>query len=487
MRSRGLFQLAAGGAPAAVGGVPPDYFSETGQTVGQPAVRLGGARARRISAGGRSASRAQLQRLDLLRLDHFRALAAHWAIPADAPDARAGTWRATPGRGAARGAACGSCRDLPLVAEDLGVITADVIALMQRLRAAGHARAAVRLRRQSRQPASALPAPARQRRLHRHPRQRHRARLVRGTGCRPPVRASTSSCAQPPLRCPRRLLRAVLGSVAQLAVIPVQDLLGLAPTRASTRPGTTGGNWQWRLPPGALNEALAQRCAQLNAAFGRAREARPNAFATMRAMKLVRLPRGPLVLLLGACALAPKLEAPQLSIVDVQRRRRRPVGAAPEGAHARAEPERPRAADQGHRLLRSRSRASSLPAASRRRAFVGAGTGGGGFRHEHDDQPRRHVHQAARPSSQVKSLDYRLVGKVSLSRGVPALDALRPEGHLQAALEPVVELDVPRPRRAARRSRTPCRCAPARPGCGCAYRSSAVFSGPLAAPACRSR
>ena len=109
--------------------MPPDYFSEKGQTWGNPLYDW--------AALGREDFRwwtqrvaAQLQRLDLLRLDHFRALAAHWAIPAGAPDARSGTWSATPGA-ALLAALRQQLPDLPLVAEDLGVITADVIELMQ--------------------------------------------------------------------------------------------------------------------------------------------------------------------------------------------------------------------------------------------------------------------------------------------------------------------------------------------------------------------
>jgi len=121
---RGQFQLDATGRPTAVAGVPPDYFSPTGQLWGNPlydwevmrrdGFRLWCARFRR-----------QLERVDLLRLDHFRALAAHWAVPAGALDARAGSWKRTPGWALLR-----TLRDelgvLPIVAEDLGIITPDV-------------------------------------------------------------------------------------------------------------------------------------------------------------------------------------------------------------------------------------------------------------------------------------------------------------------------------------------------------------------------
>ncbi|HET7757908.1 MAG TPA: 4-alpha-glucanotransferase, partial [Steroidobacteraceae bacterium] len=71
-------------------------------------------------------------------------------------------------------------------------------------------------------------------------------------------------------RVPAALIRAALGSVAQLAVVPAQDLLGLGPEARLNTPGTVSGNWTWRLPTGALTAGLARSCAQLNAAFGRA-------------------------------------------------------------------------------------------------------------------------------------------------------------------------------------------------------------------------
>jgi 4-alpha-glucanotransferase len=69
---------------------------------------------------------------------------------------------------------------------------------------------------------------------------------------------------------PGALVREVLASVAQLAVVPLQDLLGLDSSARFNTPGTTSGNWQWRVPAGALGEALAEHCARLNHAFGRA-------------------------------------------------------------------------------------------------------------------------------------------------------------------------------------------------------------------------
>jgi len=72
-----------------------------------------------------------------------------------------------------------------------------------------------------------------------------------------------------PAAMPEALIRAALGSVAQLAVIPAQDVLGLGSEARLNTPGTTGGNWQWRLPAGALTAELARRYAHLNGSFGR--------------------------------------------------------------------------------------------------------------------------------------------------------------------------------------------------------------------------
>src|SRR5205814_958483 len=122
---RELFQLKPSGEPAAVGGVPPDYFSPVGQLWGNP-VYDWQALKRTGFAWWLARVRAQLARMDLLRIDHFRALAAYWAVPAGARDARGGAWQHTPGEELLR-RILDEFSDLPLVAEDLGLITEDVL------------------------------------------------------------------------------------------------------------------------------------------------------------------------------------------------------------------------------------------------------------------------------------------------------------------------------------------------------------------------
>src|SRR5208282_5846929 len=119
--------LDASGRAIAVAGVPPDYFSELGQLWGNPLYAWEGKR-RDGFHFWRSRIRRQLQRVDLLRIDHFRALAAHWAVPAGQADARGGSWQPSLGR-ELLAMLQGELGTLPVVAEDLGVITPDVEAL----------------------------------------------------------------------------------------------------------------------------------------------------------------------------------------------------------------------------------------------------------------------------------------------------------------------------------------------------------------------
>ncbi len=264
---RRFFQLRAHGEPAAIGGVPPDYFSVTGQRWGNPLYDWE-ALAREDFALWHRRIAAQLSRLDLLRLDHFRALAAHWAIPAEAADARGGAWAATPGA-ALLASLRGEFADLPLVAEDLGVITPDVIALMQRFELPGMRVAQFAFDGNPDNP---------------HLPYQYVPACVAYTGTHD--NDTTLGWYQSldevtrtrvdfylgaaPGSMPAALWRAVLSSVARLAVVPMQDLLGLGSVARLNTPGTTHGNWQWRLPPGAFTSERAAACAHLNRAFGRA-------------------------------------------------------------------------------------------------------------------------------------------------------------------------------------------------------------------------
>ena len=263
---RGLFRLTSSGEPAAVGGVPPDYFSELGQLWGNP-VYDWQALQHTDFAWWLARVRAQLARLDLLRIDHFRALAAHWAIPAGAPDARGGAWLSTPGEHLLHRMR-EAFPDMPLVAEDLGVITEDVLELKN-----GFGLPGMRVVQFG---FDSLPDNV-------HVPHRHVRECVAYTGTHdndttlgwyasldPVTRQRVDLYLRvTPGAMPEVLNRAALGSVAQLAVIPVQDLLALGAEARMNTPGTDRGNWLWRVPPGALTAELARHCAQLNQVFGR--------------------------------------------------------------------------------------------------------------------------------------------------------------------------------------------------------------------------
>jgi 4-alpha-glucanotransferase len=264
--NRDQFQLDAAGNPTAVAGVPPDYFSQLGQLWGNPlyaweVMRRDGFRF------WRSRIHHQLQRVDLLRLDHFRALVAHWAVPAGAPDARGGSWQPSLGRELLQ-LLKGERLTQQLVAEDLGVITPDVEALRvdfglpgMRVLQFGFDGAADNLHLPHMYERSSVVYTGTHDNdttlgwyLHLDPGTREQVDYFLRAG---------------PGQMPQAMIHALLGSVAQLAVVPMQDLLGLGSEARLNTPGTSTGNWSWRLPDGSLTADLAQRCARQNRVFAR--------------------------------------------------------------------------------------------------------------------------------------------------------------------------------------------------------------------------
>ncbi len=263
---RGQFQLDHDGRARAVAGVPPDYFSETGQLWGNPLYEWD-SMLRDGFHFWRARTRQQLERFDLLRLDHFRALAAHWAVPASAPDARSGHWQHTPGNELLR-ALQDDLGELPLVAEDLGVITDDVVALRRHFRLPGMRVLQFAFSGEGDNPH--LP--------HMHERDSvvytgthdNDTSLGWFTSLEGVVRRWVELFLRYTPGCmPDALIREGLGSVGTLAILPVQDILGLGSEARLNTPGTAVGNWAWRMPSGALTTELARRYAMLNRMYGR--------------------------------------------------------------------------------------------------------------------------------------------------------------------------------------------------------------------------
>jgi len=260
------FQLDGQGRATAVAGVPPDYFSELGQLWGNPLYDW-----RVMRRDGftfwRGRVMRQLERVDVLRIDHFRALAAHWSVPAGAPDARSGSWKPTPGRMFLK-VLREECGDLPIVAEDLGVITPDVDALRRGFGLPGMR--VLQFGFGGNPEDVHLP--------HMHDRN---SIVYTGTHDNDTTMGwylSLDSETQrrvdhflhlTPGAMPEALIRTALGSVGVLAVVPMQDLIALGSEARLNTPGTATGNWTWRLPSDALDAGRAQHYALLNRIYAR--------------------------------------------------------------------------------------------------------------------------------------------------------------------------------------------------------------------------
>jgi 4-alpha-glucanotransferase len=239
-----------------VAGVPPDYFAADGQLWGNPLYDWEAQQRDGFSFWLR---RLQLQaeRFDLLRIDHFRALEAYWAVAADAATARDGTWREAPGHELLKAVKLG-LPQLELVAEDLGVITPAVTALRRAFQLPGMR--VLQFGFDGDPSNTHLP--------HQHDPD---AIVYTGTHDNDTTVGwfeSLPSASRDLVRryfgrsdheIPDAMLRAALASVGCLAMLPMQDLLHLGTEARLNRPGTVSGNWSWSLPLESLTPELAAR------------------------------------------------------------------------------------------------------------------------------------------------------------------------------------------------------------------------------------
>jgi 4-alpha-glucanotransferase len=262
----GLFHLDADGAPTVVAGVPPDYFSATGQRWGNPLYRWEAMVAEGF-AWWRERFRAAFNQSDLLRIDHFRGFEACWTIPAAEPTAVRGRWELVPG-GELFQVLQAEFGSLPVIAEDLGVITPEVEALRDRFAFPGMKILQFAFGSDAANPY--LPHNL-----------THNCVVYTGTHDNDttvgwwrllPLDERHRVCEY--LDCaetdgPQALLRAALASVAQRCILPLQDVLGFDSEARMNRPGVGGGNWGWRFRPGDLRPELAARLAEWTVLYGR--------------------------------------------------------------------------------------------------------------------------------------------------------------------------------------------------------------------------
>jgi len=251
---RGLFSLALDGGLISQSGVPPDYFSSTGQLWGTPVYRW----RRHWLSGFRwwlARLERQLELFDRLRLDHFRALEAYWSVPGTDSTAEHGSWVASPGRPllsllrrrCRRHGTLLSDGRLPLIAEDLGVITPPVEALRDRFGLPGMKVLQFAFDGAADNPY--LPANFRGSRwvvytgTHDNATSRGWWESLDHGG-----RERLESLVGGRITAPSwQLLELGLASCAELTVVPLQDLLELGDEARFNTPGTVSGNWSWRL------------------------------------------------------------------------------------------------------------------------------------------------------------------------------------------------------------------------------------------------
>ncbi|MSP92298.1 MAG: 4-alpha-glucanotransferase [Myxococcales bacterium] len=260
-----LFQLDDQRRPTAVAGVPPDYFSATGQLWGNPLYDWNAMQRDGFRWWTLRLKRA-LAHADLVRLDHFRGFSAYWSVPAGSADARGGQWQ--PGPGAALFAALRrSFGALPLIAEDLGDIDAAVVALRE-----GQGLPGMKVLQFAFGGARDHPFLP-----HHHGRDfavytgTHDNDTARGWWLATPAAHDhlRKYLGVPGTDVAWDLIRAALASCAHTAIVPAQDVLDLGSEARLNVPGVTAGNWSWRLRDGQLTEQHAARFRSLAEVYGR--------------------------------------------------------------------------------------------------------------------------------------------------------------------------------------------------------------------------
>jgi 4-alpha-glucanotransferase len=264
---REYFALDKNGECEVVAGVPPDYFSETGQRWGNPLYRWG-----RMELDAFKwwihRMHSQLDLFDVVRIDHFRGFEAYWEIPAKDDVAINGHWVKAPGE-AFLSALKREFSNLPLVAEDLGVITPEVEALRKQFDLPGMKILQFAFDGSPENPY--LP--------HNH---HHNCVVYTGTHdndttlswfktLKPDQQKKVEDYLGCPVKedIPWSMIRTAMASVANIAILPMQDALSLNGEHRMNVPGTTEGNWQWRFQWEQAPEDLSARLLDNVTRYGR--------------------------------------------------------------------------------------------------------------------------------------------------------------------------------------------------------------------------
>ena len=273
-----LFYLDEAGKPTVVAGVPPDYFSRTGQLWGNPLYRW------EVMAASDydwwlQRLRTMSEMVDIIRLDHFRGFAAYWEVPAADETAVNGRWVEGPGA-AFFEKVHAVLGDLPIVAEDLGLITPEVRALRERFGLRG-----MRVLQFGfgGDPCTNEHCP------HNYTRDcviytgthdnntslgwLHEVELPDNTSTLNPEQGERAAALKYMASDGRQphwdMIRLALGSVGDLALIPLQDVLGLGQEARMNYPGKAEGNWEWRFSADMLTHDISARLREITELYGR--------------------------------------------------------------------------------------------------------------------------------------------------------------------------------------------------------------------------
>jgi 4-alpha-glucanotransferase len=261
-----LFYLNTDGRPSVVAGVPPDYFSPTGQLWGNPLYKWS-EHEKQGYEWWIQRMMATLKTVDIVRLDHFRGFAGYWEIPFGMPTAEVGRWVKGPGDKLFH-AIKEALGELPIIAEDLGVITPDVVSLRDKFDLPGMKVFQFAFSTDPDDPFLPhnyadncvaytgthdndtalgwyLSAPEEERDLAR----RYMARSAEDISW--------------------DMIRAVWSSVAVFALAPMQDVLSLGNEARMNLPGQASGNWTWRMNPDSINKHVLNRLKEVNFLYSR--------------------------------------------------------------------------------------------------------------------------------------------------------------------------------------------------------------------------
>ena len=273
-----LFELLPDGRPRVIAGVPPDYFSATGQCWGNP-IYAWEQHAKQGYLWWIARFRRSLEMLDLIRLDHFRGFEAYYEIPGEATTAVNGRWVKGPGAPLFQ-ALESALGKLPIVAENLGVITPEVEALRERFGFPGMAILQFAFGNDPQAPEF---------KPHNYP---HHLVAYTGTHDNDTVlgwwhsagtgdSTRTAEDVEKEHEFARRylntdgsnmnwvMIRTVLASVADTVLFPLQDVIGVGSEGRMNLPGKASGNWGWRFRAGDLTSAMASRLKQVTATYER--------------------------------------------------------------------------------------------------------------------------------------------------------------------------------------------------------------------------